>query len=190
MSKYLILIGLVMVLITGCGSDDGDGDGDGNGWSSSLAACGTGDSPYLGCWVTPGCQSVDNPVNNLLVWSTIRYNFASDGKIYDHVKTYTNSSCVGTPVFDQESFTDFTFSEIGAGPEMLQSGLTGYRLHVEDVTSGGQGVTEVLVAVTANNQLCLSSSLQLASAQSYVLVFDQTPADVDLVNSNCLDAAN
>jgi len=185
MSKYLILIGLVMVFVTGCGGDDSGG-----GEVSSFAACGTGNSPYLGCWVTQGCQSVENPVNNVLVWSTIRYNFASDGKIYDHVKTYTNSSCNGTPVYDQESFTDFTFSEIGTGPEMLQSGLTGYRLQVEDVTTGGQGVSEVLVAVTANNQLCLSSSLQLASAQIYVFVWAQTPADVDLFNNNCLDAVN
>lgn len=175
MHKYFIIISMGFILVSGCG---------GGGGSNSLA-CGTGNSPYYGCWITPGCQSVSNPINNLEVWSTMGYNFAADGKIYESVKVYTNSSCTGSPNYTRDGFTDFTFIELGT--ELLASGLTGYRLQVEDVTTGGQGVSEVLVAVTASNQLCLSSSLQLASAESYIFVLQQTPTDVDLVN-NCLDA--
>ena len=180
--KYLFFIGFLSILISGCGGSDSGGSSNNGG---GLAACGTGSSPYYGCWMTTGCQSVTNPFSNDPVWSTIRYNFASDNKIYDQVKTYTNSTCTGTPAYSNESFTDFTFSEMGP-PEMLASGLTGYRLQVEDVTTGGQGISEVLVAVTGSNQLCLSTSLLLGSAEGYTFVFDQTPTDVDLVN-NCLD---
>jgi hypothetical protein len=177
MLRLLILCGFSLVLIGGCGG----GGGGGNGGS---VACGSGSSPYFGCWITIGCQSVQNPFGNDPVWSTIRYNFADNGKVYDLVKVYTNSSCTGSPVYENESLTDFSFSELGT--EMLQSGLTGYRLRVEDVNTGGQGVSEVLVAVTGNGQLCLSSSFQLASAEGYLFIFNQTPTDVDLVG-NCLD---
>lgn len=179
MVKYLVSFGISLVLLAGCSSSDDTDNGGG------LVACGSGNSPYYGCWVTSGCQSIENPFGNEPVWGVVRYNFASNGNIYDQVKVYTNSSCNGSPVYNDESFTDFTFSELGT--EMLQSGLTGYRLRVEDVTTNGQGVSEVLVAVTANSQLCLSDNLQLSSANGYVFVLQQNATDVDLV-SNCLDA--
>ena len=181
MLKYLAYLGLSIFCVFGCG---GGGDSAPGTTSGGSVACGTGNSPYYGCWVTPGCQSIENPISNDPVWGVIRYNFASDGKIYDHVKVYTNSSCTGTPVYDEEAFTDLAFQELNS--EMLQSGLTGYRLQVEDVTTAGQASAEVLVTVTANSQLCLSSNLQL-TADGYVFVYSSDATDVDLVN-NCLDS--
>lgn len=180
MLKNIAFIGLSILLITGCGGGD---DNAATAGTNNSVACGTGNSPYYGCWVTSGCQSVQNPFDNQPVWGVIRYNLASNGNIYDQVKIYTNSSCTGSPVYNEESFTDLAFGELST--EMLQSGLTGYRLRVEDVTTSGQGVSEVLVTVTSNNQLCLSNNLQL-TAEGYVFVFQSNATDVDLV-SNCLD---
>jgi hypothetical protein len=182
MYKNLILLVLGLFLVISCGGS-GDGDGSGSG-GDVVVACGSGSSPYYGCWRTIGCQSVQNPFGSESVWGINRFNFASDGTIYEMGKIYTNSNCTGSTVYEWEGATDFSFTELDM--ETLPSGLTGYRLHVEDVTTNGQGTSEVLVAVTANSQLCLSSSFQLASAEAYVFVFNQTPADVDLVN-NCLD---
>jgi len=179
MYKNLILFALGLVLVAGCG---GSGDGNGSAGTVGSVACGSGNSPYLGCWRTIGCQPVQNPYGSDPVWGINRYNFASDGKIYEQGAIYSNSNCTGATLYEWDQFTDFAFTDMGS--ETLASGPTGYRLNVEDVTTNGQGTTEVLVAVI-NNQLCLSSSFQLASANSYALFFDQTPTDVDY--NNCLD---
>ncbi len=178
MIKYFILT-LILIALTACTSG-------GDSSSANALNCGSGTAPYYGCWVAQGCQSVTNPVNDVPVWGTITYDFASDNKLYEHVRTYTNSSCNGSPVYTNDDFTGFSFSDMGA--EMLPSGLTGHRLHVLDTYFGSQAESEVLVAVT-NNQLCLSESLQLGSAEGYTFVWQQTPTNVDFSN-NCLDAAN
>lgn len=173
MIKYAVLC-MSFLLVTACG---GGGDG-GNG---GTVACSEGSSPYYGCWITPGCQAVDNPVNNEPVWAIDRFSFSTNGHIDELIKVYTNSSCTGTPVYQEESFTDLAFEELGT--ETLPSGLTGYRLRVEDVQTNGQGVSEVLVSV-ANNQLCLSNNLQL-SAGGYAFFFQTNATEVDF--NNCLD---
>ncbi|WP_455212225.1 hypothetical protein [Kaarinaea lacus] len=173
MFKYTFIC-LSFLLTTACG-------GGGDGGSGVSAACSEGSSPYHGCWITTGCQSVDNPITNEPVWAVNRFSFSTSGNIDELIKVYTNSSCTGSPVYEEESFTDLAFEEMGA--EMLQSGLTGYRLRVEDVETNGQGVSEVLVTV-ANNQLCLSNNLQL-SAGGYLFVFQSNATEVDF--NNCLD---
>jgi len=116
------------------------------------------------------------------VWGIVSYNFASNGNLYEQGEVYSNPTCTGTAVYDWSNFTDLSFTELGS--ETLASGPMGYRLNVEDVTTGGAGTTEVLVAVS-NGQLCLSDSLLLASADSMSVFFSQTPTDVNY--SNCLD---
>ena len=168
----VVLLGLL--LLNGCGGGGGGG---------GASACASGDSPYIGCWITQGCPSIDNPVNSIPVWGTIRYEFANNGNINRLVKVYTDSSCSGSPVYVDDAFTSLAFVELAA--EMDPSGLAGHRLKVIDVDVGEAEASEVLAVVTGGT-LCLSDNLQL-TADGYSFYFSTTASAVDLV-SNCLDA--
>lgn len=165
-----------LLLLAGCSSGGGDGAG--------VPACSSADVPYVGCWITAGCQSMDNPASSQPVWGNIRYNFALDGNIYNLVRVYTNSSCSGSPVYRQEQFLDLSY--VDQGPEVLQSAITAYRLTVQDVDIGPQGDSEVLVHVTSDNQLCLSSNL-LLTVNGYSFYLNEDATDIDF--NNCLESA-
>ena len=172
---------LILPLFVACG---GGGGGSGSGGGS--VSCADGASPYIGCWVTQGCQSIDNNVNNQPVWGVIRWEFVAEGSIRRQIDVYLESSCSGSPVYQDEKTTDLIFQELDA--EMVTPQLSGYRLLVEDITTNGQAAADVLVAITANNELCLSDNLQL-SANGYRFIYNTSPPvppTLDLVN-NCLD---
>ncbi|WP_455223328.1 hypothetical protein [Kaarinaea lacus] len=176
MLKNASLLSAGLLLLASCSSGDDGGSG--------LPGCSTGDAPYVGCWITAGCQSMDNPASNQPVWGHIRYNFALDGNIYNLVRVYTDSSCTGSPVYQQEQFLDLSYVDQGA--EVLQSAITAYRLTVQDVDVGPQYDSEVLVHVTSDNRLCLSNNL-LLTVDGYTFYFNEDATDIDF--NNCLESA-
>jgi hypothetical protein len=172
-NKLLYLLSLVFLGACSSGGDDGP------------ASCAAGDAPYIGCWITAGCQSMDNPVNNMPVWGNIRYEFASNGKINNLVKVYTNSSCTGAPQFQEAQFLDLYFVDQGA--EQLPSTIIANRLSVQDVDVGAPSESEVLVHVTSDNRLCLSNNLIL-DIDGYTFYFNENATDIDF--NNCLESAS
>jgi len=181
MNKLKLSIGLLVLFLASCGGGSSSGGG------SAGNTCSTGE-PFMGCWITAGCQSMTSPIPGQSIWGTIRYHFKSDGKIYDLVAVYANSSCNGTPVFQDaaEGFTDLAF--VDQGVEMFGSGVSGNRLVVQDISPSASGSpsVDVLTTVTADNRLCLSDNLQL-STEGYRFAFmDATAIDFN----NCLDKFN
>lgn len=176
-----LLLCFITLSIAACSSDSSNDGGSANGCSESTAA-----APYLGCWITSGCQPMENPLTNDSIWGQIRYHFKSDGKLYEKVSVYSNANCTGTTLYQDTSdqFTDLAFTD--SGSEIMDSGLTGNRLSVQDVTATALGAHDVLTTVTADNRLCLSNNLQL-TADGYAFYFS---AGTTVDFNNCLDKVN
>ena len=164
--KRFTIIMIILVLLEGCGKDESS--------NNNITACGSGSSPYYGCWDYTTCISNDFEPEGPN-WQAISLNFTSNNKIIQKIKSYTNSTCTGTPKYDSEFDADYTFEEMG--PETLPSGLTGYRLRMFGIDEA-----QILVAITASNQICISNNFYF-SAGAYRIRFPISDTDVDY--SNC-----
>ena len=127
---------------------------------------------------------MENPVNDIPVWGNIRYEFATNGNINNLVKVYTNSSCAGAPVFQEEQFLELSFVDQGA--EQLPSTITANRLTVQSLNAPEPRESGVLVHVTDDSRLCLSNNLIL-NVDGYIFIRGEDATAIDF--NNCLESA-
>ena len=161
---------LCLIFVYGCDNNNEQGN-------DNSVACGSGQSAYLGCWQTPNCVP---PVDSSSSYPGYKYviNFSNDERIVQTVLSFDNSSCSGSPVNEFEAVSEaWDYKELGA--ETLPSGLAGYRLELFGIPEA-----QLLVAVTSNNQLCISDNFYFLGGFYRV---DYPPGITDVDYNNCFD---
>lgn len=168
--KILIYIGLSVVLAacnsgggggggSGGGSGGGAGAGGGGGAPSPYAMrCDTGNSTVLeGCWAVETCvfNSTD-PGSGTSYFLRYFIAFRNDNTMTEHVYTYTNSNCIGTPfaTYDQPFISDYAIGAAYTSDEGLASNYFAKTWNI----GGFTGTDYTGFHIDVNTRLCFAGN--------------------------------
>jgi len=179
--KLPVLIALTLI-ITGTLLACSDTTSEKTGVLDPASDCPMGTASYIGCWLTPGCQSI--AANNPSVqqrWGRDKIYLDNNNQFRIYRQAYDDSSCNGPLAFSSlgqiYNFT-LTSSIIGS------SGLLEYQIQVDSNDTGAtQTSYTVYMAPTTNDTLCLSDNWDVNDEGFSYLFMDGTAVNF----SNCLN---
>ena len=178
--KTFLVVSIIFSVLTmlACSNDSTEP----TGVIDTAPACPTGTADYVGCWDTPGCQSIAASMPDVPQrWVVDRIYLNTANKFTIYRQAYDDSSCSGKLAFASlGSAHKFSVT----GPTLGGSGVMEYQLQVDSNTPNStQPSYKVFLAVTASNTLCLSNNWDVNDEGFSFKFNDGTGVDL----TNCLD---